>query len=71
MDGNKMTEKQKQQFNDMLHALDRISRYASVNYIKKYSERDWGVEPDEALEMCYENVIVEAKRTKKGIREFS
>jgi len=65
-----MTEKQKQQFNNMLHALDRISRYASINYIKKYSERDWGVGPNEALEMCYENVIDEAKRVKKGIKKI-
>lgn len=49
-------------------ALRRISSYQSVEYLRKHSLRDWGVEFGEGLEMAYENVIDDAKRAVRGKR---
>jgi len=42
-------------------ALKEISRYQSVEHLRKYSERDWGLCFEEALEMAYENVVCRAR----------
>jgi hypothetical protein len=49
-------------------ALKRITRYQSVERLRKKSEQDWGLLFEEALEMAYENVLDDAKRAIKGKR---
>lgn len=63
-----MTEKQKDQFNEMLETLRAIANgYLSPGKLRKQSGK-WGLEPDEALEMSYENMQNDAKNCIKGIR---
>lgn len=49
-------------------ALKRIAAYAPPENLRKHSERVYGLEGDEAIEMAYENVIQEAKNAIKGMR---
>jgi hypothetical protein len=42
--------------------LKRISQYAPPDYMRRHSEKQFGLEPSESIEMAYENVIAEAKR---------
>jgi hypothetical protein len=49
-------------------ALKRITQYQSVESLRRYAERQYGLRPSEALEMAYENVIEEAKQAIKGKR---
>lgn len=49
-------------------ALLRISRYTPPAKLRKSAEREYGLDPDEAIEMAYENVIAEAKAAIKGVR---
>lgn len=49
-------------------ALKRITLYQSVERLRRHSERDWGVEYPESLEMAYENVISDAERAIRGKR---
>ena len=66
-----MTPTQRQQFNRMREALRRIScDYQTPDQIRKTSERDFGLGGDEALEMAYENMRVDASEAVKGIREI-
>lgn len=51
-----ITEKQKEQFNLMLAALKEIRSYQSPEKLRRDSEKDWGLEYEEALEMSYENM---------------
>ena len=52
-----------------LHAaLKRIASYQSPDSLRRHSERDYGCDPEEAIEMAYENVINEAKAAIKGVR---
>lgn len=48
--------------------LKRIASYQSVAQIRRSAERDWGLDPEEALEMTYENVLGEAKFALRGLR---
>lgn len=59
-----------QQKNEQLYfdALKRISLYQSVERLRRSSQKDWGLEFSEALEMAYENVIEEAKQSVRGKR---
>jgi hypothetical protein len=41
-------------------ALKRISHYMKPETLRKQSEKLYGVGPEEAIEMAYENVIAEA-----------
>lgn len=65
-----ITVKQKQQFNQMLAALKRIKAYQSPAQLRKDSEKDWGLDYEEALEMAYENMQCEAAFGCKGIKEL-
>jgi hypothetical protein len=67
----KITIKQANQFNRMLYALKAISKYESPERIAKVSEKRYGLEYDEALEMAYENVLIEAKAAIKGVKYFA
>lgn len=63
-----MTKTEKLQFLQMLVALKRISKYSSVQQIQRHSQRLYGLQSDEAIEMAYENVIAEAKAGMKHVR---
>lgn len=64
-----MTDLQRIQFNNMRNALIVISRkYMTTNQIRKQSEKDYGLDYEEALEMAYENVQSIAKEAVKGVK---
>lgn len=50
-------------------ALVRISNYLPPEKLRKQSEKRYGLDADEAIEMAYENVINEAKQALKGYRK--
>ncbi|RRJ97841.1 hypothetical protein Ga0100231_005115 [Opitutaceae bacterium TAV4] len=52
----------------LYNALKRISQYAPPDNMRKHSEKAFGLDPDECIEMAYENVIAEAKAATKGMR---
>lgn len=68
MKKTEITERQKQQFNQMLESLKRIKTYQSPSQLRKDSEKDWGLDYEEALEMSYENIQAEASYSCKGIK---
>lgn len=49
-------------------ALKRIASYDTPERLERRSEKDYGLPPDEAIRMAYENVIQEAKNAIKGVR---
>jgi len=52
-----------------LHAaLKRIAAYDHPDRLARRAEKDYGLLPEEAIEMAYENVIMEAKNAIKGVR---
>ncbi len=53
----------------LFSALKRIACYQSPDYMERHAERDWGCSADEAIPMAYENVLEEANRAIKGIRQ--
>lgn len=63
-----ITEKQKQQFNLMLNALKKIKAYQSPEKLRKDSEKDWGLDFEEAIEMAYENIQSEASFACKNVK---
>lgn len=67
-----MTPKQIQQFNKMRNALIQIGKhYQTPAKLKKDSEKDWGLDYEEALEMSYENIQSAAKYAVKGIKAIT
>jgi hypothetical protein len=62
-----MTFNQKLNYNRMLKALRRIASYQSPKQMRKH-DGDWGLSYQEALEMAYENMQVEARHGAKNIR---
>lgn len=66
-----ISEKQAQQFNNILGALARIAKdYETPRQIKKDSKYDWGLAYEEALEMSYENIQEEAKAAIKNVKRI-
>lgn len=66
-----MTEKQKNNYNKMLKALKKIARgYQTSNQIKRDSQKQYGLDYEEALEMSYDNIQEEARFALKGISEI-
>jgi len=65
-----MTKKQIENYNRMREALLEISKYQSTGKLRKDSEKDWGLEYEEALEMAYENIQETAKFSVKGIKKI-
>ncbi|MGN6435959.1 MAG: hypothetical protein ACTHMM_05470 [Agriterribacter sp.] len=64
-----ITEKQRQQFNMMLHTLRKISKdYMSSEKIQKNSDKMYGLDYAEALEMSYDNIQNEAAVSCKGVK---
>lgn len=64
-----MTTKQKEQFNSMLAALRRISKdYQKPEQLRRASEKQYGLDYEEALEMAYENIQHEAAQASKGVK---
>ena len=49
-------------------ALKRITRFQTVEQIRRNAEKQYGLEPVEALEYAYENVIQEARDAIRGKR---
>ena len=67
--GNSMTDKQKEQFNGMLNTLRRISKdYQTPEQLGKNSEKQYGLEYEEALAMSYDNIQKEAVKSIKNVR---
>lgn len=48
-------------------ALKRIAAYMTPDQLRKRSEKLYGLQADEAIEMAYENVLAEAKRALKAV----
>ena len=63
-----ITENQKQQFNKMLTTLKHIKAYRSPQNLRKNSEKDLGLDFDEAIEMAYENIQNEASFSIKNVK---
>ncbi len=63
-----MTKKQIDNYNKMRNALIEITKYQTPYKLRKDSEKDWGVDFEEAIEMAYENIQVTAKDAVKGVR---
>jgi soluble cytochrome b562 len=66
-----MTKKQMQDFNKMRNALIEITKYQTPDKLRRDSEKDWGVQFEEALEMAYENIQTTAKYAVKGVRALN
>jgi hypothetical protein len=49
-------------------ALKRITRYQSAERLAATSEKQYGLEPQEALEMAYDNIQGEARAALHGKR---
>ena len=65
-----MTPKQKEQFNRMRAALKRISSaYQTPKQLRRNSEKQYGLNADEAIEYVYENIQQEARNAVAGVRE--
>lgn len=67
-----ITEKQANQFNYMLHTLRKISKaYQTPAQLRRGSEKEYGLDYEECLEMAYENIQGEASFAVKGIKPIS
>lgn len=56
-------------FQRMYAALTVIANYAPPARLRKQAQREYGLDPDEAIEMAYENVIAEAKAALRGVKK--
>lgn len=66
-----MTNKQIEQFNKMLQALQIIAKSDSTNYLRKNCWKTYWLEDyEECLEMCYENLQLLAKSNIKWIKKI-
>jgi|WetSurMetagenome_2_1015567.scaffolds.fasta_scaffold621562_2 hypothetical protein len=64
-----ITEKQAQDYNSMLAALNKITKdFYSPDRLSRSCMREYGLEYNEALEMAYENMQQTAHLACKGIR---
>lgn len=64
-----MTNKQIKQFNRMQAALTRIAKhYQTPAQLKRGSNKEYGIDGNEAIEYAYENIQYEAKAAVKGIK---
>ena len=61
-----MAEPSKEQ--RLYDALKRITAYMPPDKLAKQSEKRYGLEPAEAIEMAYDNVLTEARNAIKGMR---
>lgn len=65
-----MTKKEAIQFNRMHAALKKIAKdYQTTGQLRLNSEKEYGLEFEESLEMSYHNIQVLAEFTIRGIRK--
>jgi RecB family exonuclease len=66
-----MTKKQQYQFNQMLDALREIAnQFETPEQLRMSSEKKYGLDYEEAIEMSYENILNTARDAIKGIRSI-
>lgn len=66
-----ITEKQMKQFNIMRFALIDIAKnYKTPAQIRRDSEKQYGLDFDEAIEFSYENIQSLAKMAVKGVKSL-
>jgi hypothetical protein len=64
-----MTTKQIEQFNKMYSTLKKISKeYMTPEQLRKKSEKMYGLEFEECIEMVYENIQGDAKYAIQNVR---
>lgn len=67
-----INEKKRDQFNRMYEALANIAHnYYPVVSLRMISEEKYGLDPEEAIEMAYENMRTDASRALKGVKPFN
>ena len=49
-------------------ALKRIAQYSTPRNLRRRAEKDYGLDPSEAIEMAYQNVLDEARAALNGMR---
>lgn len=49
-------------------ALKRIASYDSPEKLARRSEKEYGLAPEDAIEMAYDSVLQDAKNAVKGVR---
>lgn len=63
-----ITKKQAENYNRMLTALRTISKdYQTPDQIRKSSEKEYGLDFDEAIEYAYDNIQGTAKAACSGV----
>lgn len=66
-----ITPKQIEQFNLMRAALIRIgSEFQTTSQLRRNSEKQYGLDYDEVLEMSYENIQTLAQYSVRGIKRL-
>ncbi len=65
-----MTAKQKYDYNSMRAALITIISYQTPDKLRKNSEKEYGLNYYEALEMSYENIQEEARSGLRNTRQI-
>lgn len=66
-----MSETQKQQFNRMRKVLKNIANgYQSTDQLRRFSEKDFGLDYTDALEMSYDNIKILASDAVRGVKEI-
>ena len=64
-----MKQKQEEQFNRMLATLKRIGKeYMTPDQMRRRSEKEYGLCPEEGMEMEIENIQAEAKNATRGVK---
>lgn len=65
-----MTDTPKQSTEQRLYdALKEISKYQTPERLRRTHWKEWGLDdPNEAIEMAYENVLATAAHAIKGVR---
>lgn len=64
-----MTPKQKSDFNKMRDQLLRISKHTmTTTQLQKDSEKEYGLDYEEALGMAYDNIKWESALVVKGVK---
>ena len=66
-----MTDTQLKQFNRMHNALKLIAKgYKTPDQLRRSSEKEYGLDYEEALGYSYENIQETAKQAIKGVRHI-
>lgn len=66
-----ITEKQARQFNLMRFCLLTIGKnYQTPAQLRRDSQKEYGIDFEESIEMAYENIQETAKKGYKGVKEI-